>query len=508
MMLASPCKLPNVWIKYIENSGNEVALRVNSKDPAPEELGAYMLRDSFTETEYAQPSIVDAMVHLLHNSLQDASLADCTVFAFVCGSTVPLVPPAKLSSMMPEVIGEQAQLGLTQDFASSLRVNFFAALQEITDKVPLWAQAHRILGPWAFQPCSQFIVVSRKLAELLCRPCYVGSESGWGLGEFAHEYSLIVKEMHRRATGEEHGNATFCCLAPDEMVWTPFLLLQLWHDQNGRSPPSEEWIRGQLEKWVVKPMHVDMVVAKHFDAMCQQAGFLAHWYQGSVVDRELAFTIVKDEDIMKRHWFVRKVEDEEAAIIITPYLTPYLWPGAIPAGWERSGVSRKSGDYFTNHSFKRTMLAELMNYCLMKQVDPNDELASKLAEKQWKLIKESICAQRIHADTFKRMDTGIRDDKGLPLHGPGYSEEFLEELNAAFLRQGSMCGSSKLTQKQQRQLDALREQLQEEWFSQWRLVFNLDSGESGSGSVSGSNGASSAAGRTAASAASKYSKGR
>ena len=61
---------------------------------------------------------------------------------------------------------------------------------------------------------------------------------------------------------------------------------------------------------------------------------------------------------------------------------------------------------------------------------------------------------------------------------------------------------------QQRQLDALREQLQEEWFSQWRLVFNLDSGESGSGSVSGSNGASSAAGRTAASAASKYSKGR
>ena len=120
-MLASPCKLPTLWSKYIEQGGNRVALRVNSKDLAPDGLNDYTLRDSFTSTEYAQPSIVAAMVHLLRKSLDDSRLALCLVFAFVCGSTIPLLAPAKLSEMLPQVVGEQALLGLTHDFKKELR---------------------------------------------------------------------------------------------------------------------------------------------------------------------------------------------------------------------------------------------------------------------------------------------------------------------------------------------------------------------------------------------------
>ena len=278
MMLASPCKLPTLWSKYIEQGGNRVALRVNSKDLAPDGLNDYTLRDSFTSTEYAQPSIVAAMVHLLRKSLDDSRLAQCLVFAFVCGSTIPLLAPAKLSEMLPQVVGEQGLLGLTQDFKKELREEFLLALNNIAQRVPMWAYAYELLGPWVFQPCSQFIVVSRKLAELLCT-AWPGNGS-WPrryLGHFADEYALIRKEMLRMRTREEDGYATFCCLAPDEMVWTPFLLVQLWRQEGsdrGSCQPSDAWITDQLEKWRSKPMKVDMVVAKEYEAMCQKAGIL------------------------------------------------------------------------------------------------------------------------------------------------------------------------------------------------------------------------------------------
>ena len=138
------------------------------------------------------------------------------------------------------------------------------------------------------------------------------------MSQFASEYSRILKNMLKFKTREDDGDGTFCCFAPDEMVWSPFLLVHLWKQQDsqrGNSTPDENWIKQQLEMWEAKPMLVKMQVVKEHQAECEKAGFLSNWYGGSTLDPGQA------EDLWSGHnsgkqgapWFVRKVKDEDTA---------------------------------------------------------------------------------------------------------------------------------------------------------------------------------------------------
>ena len=69
--------------------------------------------------------------------------------------------------------------------------------------------------------------------------------------------------------------------------------------------------------------------------------------------------------------------------------------------------------FYANYARQTRLSADIMEYCLERQIDVNDELAVRLASKELKKIEEGVRSRRTHEEMAKRMDSGVRVNAGL-----------------------------------------------------------------------------------------------
>ena len=293
-----------------------MTLHINAKNPQdiPSCLARFVIAEPFTNSEYAKPSIVHAELELLRQAM---AVSGAAYFAYVCGSSAPVRAPHDMCALLRGFeIGTAAMGLIVDDDDADLRHEFLMALSGIgRGAAPLWSRAYDLLGPYVFKPCSQFCLLSRRMAA---DACSLWPDTDQTIADFAVQYAEIVAAMCPARTSATH----FACRCVDEMVFVPWCLsmeaLRRQAELPADMPFDRGWIEARLEKWERPSMALQMRRSREISAVVpgRLGGKARAWWRADVLNVDRLRSIVEQE--MPGSLFVRKVAAWEHGLL---YLT-------------------------------------------------------------------------------------------------------------------------------------------------------------------------------------------
>ena len=274
-------------------------------------LAQFVVAEPFTNTEYATPSIVQAQLELLRQAMA-ASGALC--FAFVCGSSAPVLAPYDACELLDSFDPNEAAMGLIcDDDDAALREEFLIALKAVgREAAPLWSSAFDLLGPYVFKACSQFCLLSRRMAA---DACSLWPNTKQNIADFAAEYAQIVAAM----CADQTSDSRYACRSVDEMVFVPWCLafeaLRIKGLRPMGTPVNPEWIEGWLEMWKEPSMAVKMKRCRETSNLVPSrlGGNQRAWWRADVLSTHEALKFV--DGLPSSCLFVRKVAAWEHGLL-------------------------------------------------------------------------------------------------------------------------------------------------------------------------------------------------